>query len=147
MELLLKRIARKDAYTIGKLYINGKYFCDTIEDCDRLHFGKPKIPSQTAIPTGRYEVVQNVKSQRFGGISFYNALCGGYVPRLLKVPMFDGVLIHTGNTAQDSSGCIIVGKNKVVGKVLESRETFKKLMVEYMMPAKRKGEKVYITIV
>ena len=147
MELLLKRIARKDAYTIGKLYINGKYVCDTIEDCDRLHFGKPKIPSQTAIPAGRYEVVQNVKSPRFGAMSFYKMICDGYVPRLLKVPMFDGVLIHTGNTAQDSSGCIIVGKNKVVGKVLESRETFKKLMVEHLMPAKRKGEKVYITIV
>jgi hypothetical protein len=147
MELLLKRIARRNGYTIGKLYVNGKYICDTCEDQDRFFYGKPKIKGETAIPCGRYEVVQNVFSNRFGNRAFYKNLCGGYVPRLLKVPMFDGVLIHTGNTAQDSSGCIIVGKNKVVGKVLESRETFKKLMVEYLLPAKRKGEKVYITIV
>lgn len=147
MELLLKRIARKETYTIGKMYVNGKYICDTIEDCDRLHFGKPKIKGETAIPSGRYEVVQNVFSNRFGNKTFYKSLCNGYLPRLLNVPQFEGVLIHCGNSASDSSGCIICGLNKVVGKVVDSQKTFTKLMNEYLLPAKRKGEKVYITII
>ena len=71
MELLLKRIARKETYTIGKLYVNGKYVCDTCEDADRLYFGKPKVKGVTAIPRGKYEVVQNVFSPRFGSKTFY----------------------------------------------------------------------------
>ena len=94
MELLLKRIARRNGYTIGKLYVNGKYTCDTIEDQDRFFYGKPKMKGETAIPCGRYEITQNVFSNRFGNKTFYKNLCGGYLPRLLNVPQFDGVLIH-----------------------------------------------------
>lgn len=147
MELLLRRIARRSTYTIGKLYVDGTYVCDTIEDCDRFYFGKGKIKNETAIPCGRYRVALNVKSPRLGNRPFYKELCDGCVPRLLDVPHFDGILIHTGNSAQDSSGCIIVGKNKVVGKVLDSKAMFTKLMKDYLLCAKRKGEGVYITII
>ena len=151
MEIKLHRIYRGSKYTIGKLYVVDRdkeiFVSDTIEDADRLYYGKPKIKGETAIPCGRYEVVQNVFSNRFGNRTFYKNLCGGYVPRLLNVPQFDGVLIHCGNSASDTEGCILVGLNKVVGNVVDSQKTFSKLMKDYLLPAKRKGEKVYITIV
>lgn len=134
MELLLKRIARRDSYTIGKLYVDGSYFCDTIEDKDRglqqqlplsVNVAKKK-KGVTAIPVGRYRVTLAVKSQRFSQKKQY-AACNGYLPRLVNVPAFDGVLIHIGNTASDTEGCILVGKNTQVGKVLESTATFWKL--------------------
>lgn len=117
MKILVKRIAKKDTYTIGKMYIDGKYFCDTLEDKDRgltqttpLSIIKSKkVSGQTAIPTGTYKVIVN-KSPKFGRM----------LPRLLDVPGFDGILIHRGNTDKDSSGCLLVGENKVVGKVINS---------------------------
>lgn len=134
MELLLKRIACRDSYTIGHLYIDGSYFCDTIEDKDRgLQQQLPlsvnvtkKKKGVTAIPVGRYRVTLAVKSPRFSQKKQY-AACNGYLPRLVNVPAFDGVLIHIGNTANDTEGCILVGKNTQVGKVLESTQTFWKL--------------------
>lgn len=146
MEIQLKRIARKSTYTIGRLSVNGKYFCDTIEDCDRLYLRKPKVKGETAIPCGRYEITQNVFSNRFGNKTFYKNLCGGFLPRLLNVPLFDGVLLHCGNSANDSSGCIIIGMNKVVGKVVDSQKTYTKLMKDYLLPAKNRNERIYITI-
>lgn len=134
MELLLKRIARKETYTIGHLYIDGEYFCDTIEDKDRgLKQSLPQSVNRakkrqgvTAIPTGQYQVVLNIKSPKFSKSSKYD-FCGGYLPRLLNVPAFEGVLIHIGNTAKDTDGCILVGRNTKVGKVLESGVTFRAL--------------------
>lgn len=133
MKLLLKRIARKNTYTIGKLYIDNQYFCDTIEDKDRglkqnmplSEIKKIKIPSKTAIPTGTYNVTLNVISPKYSTRDFYikNAK-GGRVPRLLNVPGFEGILMHVGNTAENSAGCILVGKNTQVGKVLDSQNTF-----------------------
>lgn len=146
MELELKRIARKNGYTIGRLYINKALVCDTIEDQDRLFYGKPKIKGLTAIPCGRYEITMNVLSPRFSKKKFYKDLCGGYLPRLLNVPQFDGVLIHAGNTAADTEGCILVGLNKEVGKVLDSQKTFTKIMKEYLLPAKQRNEKIYIIV-
>ena len=105
MKLLLKRIALKDNYTIGKLYINDKYFCDTLEDAVR----DVKIKHQTAIPKGIYKVTLTA-SPRFKRI----------LPRLHDVPEFTGVLIHRGNTIDDTSGCILVGENKKKGMVLNS---------------------------
>lgn len=107
MKLLLKRIALRDNYTIGKLYINDKYFCDTLEDAVR----DVKIKHQTAIPKGIYKVILTA-SPRFKRI----------LPRLLNVPEFTGVLIHRGNTIDDTSGCILVGENKKKGMVLNSTE-------------------------
>jgi hypothetical protein len=152
MDLTLKRIALKNEYTIGKLYVDGKYFCDTCEDKvrdinkdgDLNDIGEGKVAGRTAIPYGRYEVTIKVKSPKFSQKSAYN-WCNGYLPRLLNVKHFEGILIHAGNTAQDSAGCIIVGKNKVVGRVLESMDTLKKLY-QVLKTASDRGEKIWISI-
>lgn len=120
MELKLERIARKSTYTIGKMYINGEYFCDTIEDVDRglkqtddlNKISSVKVKGQTAIPTGEY-VVTKTFSTRFKRNMYL----------LNNVPGFEGIRIHSGNTEKDTEGCLILGKNKAVGKVLESRDT------------------------
>lgn len=136
MKLTLQRIARKSTYTIGKLYVDNKYFCDTLEDIDRgisqhtplSEIRRIKLPSETAIPTGTYNVTLDVYSPKFGSNSFYYKHANkGRLPRLLNIPGFEGVLIHCGNTAKDSAGCILVGENKQVGKVLNSKDTFIKL--------------------
>lgn len=135
MKLTLNRIYRGPSYTIGKLYIDDKYFCDTLEDTDRgltdkmtlTEILKIKKPSETAIPSGTYNITLDVVSPRFSTKAFYRQVCNGKLPRLLNVKGFDGVLIHSGNTEKDSSGCILVGQNKVKGKVINSQETFKKL--------------------
>ena len=149
MELKLKRIARKESYTIGKLYIDEEYFCDTIEDRDRglrqdmplVEIKSKKKANETAIPAGRYQVTLAVKSPRFSPKAAY-AFCGGHLPRLMSVPGFDGVLIHIGNTAKDSAGCILVGENKVVGQVIHSTETFRKLYERL----KKSNGNIWITI-
>ena len=134
MELLLKRIARREKYTIGHLYIDGEYFCDTLEDTDRglsqadglAVCKRKKIAGVTAIPTGRYRVLTNVVSPRFSKFKQYQ-FCGGKLPRIINVPAYEGVLIHIGNYPKDTEGCVLVGRNTVVGAVMESAATFRKL--------------------
>lgn len=135
MKLLIKRIAKMEKYTIGKLYIDGKYFSDTLEDTDRNltstmskdEIVKVKVYGKTAIPTGTYVVDMNTVSPKFGKRSWAQPY-EGKVPRLQDVPGYEGVLIHPGNTADDTSGCILVGRNKVKGQVVESQNTFHSLM-------------------
>lgn len=149
MELRLRRIAKKTTYTIGRLYIDGVRFCDTIEDRDRglrqdmarAAIKRIKVQGETAIPAGRYKVTLGVKSPKMSQKKAYE-FCSGYVPRLVNVPGFDGILIHIGNTARDSEGCILVGENKEVGKVLNSTATFQSL---YARLKEAKGD-IYITI-
>lgn len=125
MEILIKRIAKKNTYTIGKMYLNGVYFADTLEDKDRgltqsmslEEIKKIKIPGETAIPTGTYKVIVNM-SPKFKRL----------LPRLLNVPGFDGILIHKGNSDKDTSGCVLLGENKVVGRVVNSTPYEKKLV-------------------
>ena len=135
MKLLLKRIAKLDKYTIGKLYINGKYFCDVLEDPDRGlssdmsldEIKKIKIKGETAIPTGTYKINMNIVSPKFKNRSWakpYN----GKIPRLENVPGYEGVLIHPGSYPEDTQGCLLVGKNTVKGMVTSSQITFKALM-------------------
>lgn len=137
MILTLRRIARKPQYTIGKLYIDGTYFCDTLEDTDRgltqsmslIEISKRKIHGATAIPTGTYSVQLNVRSPKYSNFARYPyaKISNGYMPRLFNVKGYTGVLIHAGNTHRDTEGCILVGKNKEVGKVLESQATWTEL--------------------
>ncbi len=135
MKLLLKRIALRDTYTIGKLYVDNHYFCDTLEDKvrdlnkdgDLNDAGEGKVAGQTAIPYGTYKVTMDVQSPKFSQRASY-AWCKGYLPRLLNVPQFDGIMIHSGNTADHSSGCILCGENKVKGKVINSMNTLKRLV-------------------
>ena len=130
MEIEVRRHAFKPTYTIGKMYVDGKYLCDTLEDVVRKG---SKVMHETAIPTGRYEVILN-KSPRFGKV----------LPRLLNVPGFDGILIHSGNASKDTSGCILVGQNKEVGRVINSQATMANLMA-LLEPAAKKG-KIFITV-
>jgi hypothetical protein len=124
MRLELRRIAKKSTYTIGRLYINEEYFCDTIEDTDRglnsymslEEVKAKKVKGKTAIPTDTYRV-KITYSPRFKKD----------MPLIENVVGFDGIRIHSGNTAEDTEGCIIVGENKVVGKVINSKETYNKL--------------------
>ena len=135
MEILVERKWKKPNYTIGVLSIDGKRFCETLEDTDRNlnssmtveQIKAIKKPNETAIPTGTYKITLDTFSPRFGNKPFYKKVCGGKLPRILNIKGFDGVLIHCGNTNLDTSGCILVGINLEVGKVLKSQETFEKL--------------------
>lgn len=129
MKLTLKRVALKSMYTIGHLYIDGQYFCDTLEDKVRDLSKEAKVKNQTAIPYGTYKIDLNTVSPRFK-TRVWAKPYGGKVPRLLNVPMFDGVLIHPGATSADTSGCILVGRNTIVGKITSSQDTFHKLMAK-----------------
>lgn len=122
MKLTLKRIALRPTYTIGKLYIDDIYFCDTIEDTVRdinkngkFDNGEKKVNSKTAIPYGTYEIKWT-----------YSPRFKKYTPQLMNVPSFEGIRIHAGNTSADTEGCLILGENKQVGKVLNSRATINK---------------------
>ena len=132
MIIIIKRIFKGPDYTIGRLSIDGKYFCDTLEDTVRP--AGVKIPGKTAIPAGKYKI-KLTESLRFKKL----------MPRLENVPGFTGVLIHAGNTAEDSGGCILVGKNRVKGKVLDSRETFARLF-RLLFVSERGGETLEIAI-
>lgn len=134
MKLELIRLYKKDAYTIGKLYVDGQYFCDTLEDKVRDLSSEKKIHGKTAIPTGNYEIIINV-SPRFGR----------KLPRLLDVPGFEGILIHRGNTPEDTAGCILIGENKLKGKVIHSTGYELKL-TGLLERAMQKNEKITIEI-
>lgn len=139
MELEVKRDVKESAYTMGRLYIDGKYFCDTVEDTDRGltssmtegDIKRVKVSGKTAIPKGKYDVTLHVVSPRFGKRKQY-AFCEGKLPRLISVPGFDGVLIHIGNSAKDTEGCILVGVNRKNGYVYKSADTFKRLYAELL---------------
>lgn len=152
MDLILKRIFKGTDYTIGNLYVNGDKFSDTLEDTDRGlnstmnldDIKKIKKAGITAIPTGRYKITLNVQSPKFKHYPQYS-FCDGYLPRLISVPGYEGILIHIGNYASDTDGCILVGKNTVKGAVMDSTATFKKLLA-LMQEADNKKELIYITI-
>lgn len=134
MELLLERRYLKAAYTIGCLSVDGTRFCDTLEDPVRDLEHMPKIPGATAIPAGCYEVIVN-RSPRFGR----------ELPRLLNVPDFEGILIHRGNTAEDTAGCILVGENREPGKVLNST-AYELRLTALIREAATRGEQTFITV-
>lgn len=179
MEIILKRIAKRNAYTIGHLYLKKEedgdaaktdandrsqapsgnkkskqaYFCDTLEptwrnllgidlpkEMENSSYGRIsgkrayKVAGKTAIPEGRYPVVIT-KSPRFKA----------WLPLLLGVPQFSGIRIHAGNTAKDTEGCILVGENRRVGEVVNSRIWLHRLINE-MTEARERDEPLYITI-
>ncbi|WP_072531610.1 DUF5675 family protein [Bacteroides ilei] len=136
MEMTLTRIAKRPAYTIGRLEIDGTYFCDTLEPTWRdVGWGRPgrKVAGRTAIPEGRYAVAVTL-SPRFGR----------WLPLLLHVPMFEGIRIHAGNSAQDTAGCILPGLNTVKGRVTDSRLWERRIVRK--LAERPEGEGVWITI-
>ena len=153
LELLLDRKYRKETYTIGNLYVDGEWFCNALEDKDRglsqtmtlEEINKIKVYGETAIPTGRYEVRMDIVSPKYNGVKWYKDNFGGRMPRLESVKGFSGILIHSGNTALDSNGCILVGLNKAKGKVLDSRATFQKLW-KVLEQARKTGKTIYLTV-
>lgn len=153
LELLLDRKYKKETYTIGNLYVDGEWFCNTLEDKDRglsqtmslEEIKETKVYGETAIPTGRYEVRMDIVSPKYNGVKWYKDNFGGRMPRLESVKGFSGILIHSGNTALDSNGCILVGMNKAKGKVLDSRATFQKLW-KILEQARKEGKTIYLTV-
>lgn len=142
MELLLERKYLKSDYTIGRLSINGEYFCNTLEDKNRdlnqngtFDCGECKIYGNTCIPYGKYEVTVN-----------YSPKFKRELPLLKNVPFFEGIRIHRGNTHRDTLGCILVGENTKKGMVLNSTK-YEIEIVKRLKQALSKGEKIYIKII
>lgn len=114
-----------DTYTEGKLYIDGVYFCDTLENKDRgllqtmsvNIIQKLKVYGETCIPAGLYKLILSL-SPRFKKL----------MPEILFVKGFKGVRIHAGNTTKDTQGCILVGEKQSDGVLTNSRKTFDNLM-------------------
>ena len=152
MKLKVDRKWKKDAYTIGVLYVNGIKLCETVEDKDRglnsgmtpAEISSKKVYGETAIPTGVYKVVLSV-SPKFKNRA-YAKKYGGQLPELLNVPGFSGIRIHPGNYASESLGCILPGDNKVKGGVTGSTARFYELMDKYIVPAWSRKEEITITI-
>lgn len=142
MKLRLERLWPKKDYTVGRLYVDDRLFCNTLEDriVDKNKNGvfdgdEKKVYGESAIPYGTYKIIYN-----------WSPKFGRNLPRLLNVPHFEGILIHPGNTATDSAGCILVGKNTEVGRLTNSRyisDELNKLIDE----AQQKGEPITIEIV
>jgi hypothetical protein len=153
MILTLKRIYTCKDYTIGHLYVDGSYICDTLEDTDRMldssmsldQIAKIKVKGMTAMPTGRYKVLMNIVSPKYSKSKYYMNICKGRVPRLDNVPGYSGVLIHVGNTAADTEGCLLLGYNKVKGQVINSKVAFEKVYNKLSI-AKSIGQTIYIDI-
>lgn len=152
MELKLVRKIKADTYTIGELFVNNKLFCSTLEDKDRgltdsmslEDIKSKKVYGKTAIPTGTYDITLDIVSPKFKDRTWAK-FCEGKLPRLINVKGYDGVLIHVGNRAEDTLGCILVGQNATSGFVNNSTDTFKKLYSQ-LLDSKNKGEKLTIKI-
>lgn len=142
MKLELERRFLGESYTIGSLSIDGKKFCDTLEDRVRdlnkngvFDGDEKKVYGETAIPYGTYDVVVD-----------YSPKFKRELPRLQNVKHFEGILIHRGNTAEDSAGCILVGENKVKGKVINSTP-YERELVRILKEAQGRKEPITIKIV
>ena len=152
MILRIHRIAKRDTYTIGRLYVDGIYFCDVLEDTDRgLDSGMPadeirrrKVYGMTAIPTGAYDVLL-AYSPKFAHRPWAMKY-RGMLPLISGIPCYDRVFIHVGNTSDDTDGCPLLGMNTIVGKVTRSTITFQKFMDECVMPALVRKDKIRIIV-
>ena len=156
MELLLDRKYCKEKYTVGKLFIDGVFFSNTLEDKVRdinkngkFDNGEYKVYAETAIPYGEYEITLDVVSPKFSKYQFYKEVCKGKLPRLLNVPNFEGVLIHCADGPKGPdllAGCIGVGFNTIKGGLTNSKETFKKLY-SILDKANKNNDKITIKII
>ena len=143
MKLILLRKYKKERYTIGNLYVDGRYFCDTLEDVvrdlnddgDLNDVGETKVYGETAIPRGVYKVVVNLSS------TFKRRL-----PLLLDVPHFTGIRIRRGNSVRDTSGCVLVGENKMRGMVINSAK-YELRLTDLLERAQERNEPIEIEIV
>lgn len=156
MNIRIERKTRKNTYTVGKVSIDGKYYCDSLEDTDRGatqvmpfistggnkgYWVKPdgthidKVPGKTAIPTGLYDAC----------IYFWPKYkC--YVVQLLRVPGFTGILMHNGMTADHTEGCPLLGKNNIVGR-LDGNRIYMDAVAARGMAAEKMGERVTVEVI
>ena len=142
MEIVVKRLWPREKYVIGRMFIDGELYCNTLEDTDRgldqkqslAEIAKKKVYSKTAIPTGRYKV----------GVTYWSKYQIN-VPYLVGVPGYTGILIHNGTDENSTLGCILVGENKVKGKLINGRKYMHELTAK-VQQARRNGEEVWITI-
>lgn len=134
MKIKVERRYYAETYTIGTMYVDGERFCDTLEDKVRDLAKGQKVAGKTAIPAGTYRVIVN-SSPKFGRD----------LPRLQDVPHFEGILIHRGNTHEDTAGCILVGENRVKGKVLNSTP-YETELTHRCKEAQGRGEDIRITV-
>lgn len=135
MKLTIKRTALRSSYTLGKLYIDGQFFCSTLEDLDRgltqdmpLNLIKSlKIPGETAIPKGTYKVTLDVVSPKFSKYPFYMEVCEGKLPRLIDVKGYEGVLIHVADGIKRDAllqGCIGIGNLSSEEYLINGKQVF-----------------------
>lgn len=138
MKLTIKRTITRNSYTLGKLYIDGVYFCDTLEDKDRgltqnmsvEQIKSMKVPGETAIPKGTYRVTLDVVSPKFSKYPFYMQTCGGKLPRLIDVKGYEGVLIHVADGPKRDSlvqGCIGIGNLSAEEYLMSGKKVFTEL--------------------
>lgn len=152
MKLTIKRTITRNSYTLGKLYIDGQFFCSTIEDRDRgltqnmsvEQIKSMKVPGETAIPKGTYKVTLDVVSPKFSKYPFYMQTCGGKLPRLIDVKGYEGVLIHVADGPKRDSlvqGCIGVGNLSAEEYLMNGKKVFAELY------NKLKGNNIELEIV
>lgn len=138
MKLTIKRIITRNSYTLGKLYVDGVYFCDTLEDRDIgltqnmsvEQIKSIKVPGETAIPKGTYKVTLDVVSPKFSKYPFYMQTCGGKLPRLIDVKGYEGVLIHVADGPKRDSlvqGCIGIGNLSAEEYLMNGKKVFVEL--------------------
>lgn len=133
MNLRLVREPSRDGGTLGSLYVDGRWQCFTLEDVIRESGPRPisasgeahdmtalaawvkgwKLPAQTAIPAGAYRVAITPSARFLRNL-----------PLLMNVPGFSGIRIHPGNGPLETEGCILVGRDRQAGRVLQSRAAF-----------------------
>lgn len=152
MKLTIKRTITRNSYTLGKLYVDGVYFCDTLEDKDRgltqnmstEQIKSIKVPGETAIPKGTYRVTLDVISPKFSKYPFYMQTCGGKLPRLIDVKGYEGVLIHVADGPKRDSlvqGCIGIGNLSAEEYLMNGKKVFAELY------NKMKGNNIELEIV
>lgn len=153
MELTVYRKWKLPTYTIGQLFVDGKYLCDVLEDRDRnlssdmptYEIYKKKVYGCTCVPRGRYRIDMTHESHKFANRAWAKPY-QGRLPLLVDVPCWTGVLIHVGNSPADTYGCLLPGENKQKGKVINSTKAFYNLMDNYLVPAHQRGEEIWLTI-
>ena len=135
MKLTIKRTITRNNYTLGELYIDGQFFCSTLEDRDRgltqnmsvEQIKSIKVPGETAIPKGTYRVTLDVVSPKFSKYPFYMKVCEGKLPRLIDVKGYEGVLIHVADGIKRDAllqGCIGIGNLSSEEYLINGKQVF-----------------------
>ena len=142
MNLTLKRLNLTPNYTEGELYVNGVYFCKTLEDTNRdlnksgqFDNNEKKVYGETCIPYGKYKVILS-----------YSPKFKRELPEILEVPDFQGIRIHRGNKISDTLGCILCGE-KVKNGYLSNSTPYEIKLVELFKQSKLRNEESFIEII